>query len=109
MARFSSALHRRRRSTPEMTWTRAIVPSFAALQTTLLAVLQSYRASEPLRKAAFPGSIHFFKSFNDCYGHPAGDDCLRKIAQALFMAVPRHGGDLAARYGGEEFVALLVD
>ncbi|MBV7534432.1 diguanylate cyclase [Duganella sp. sic0402] len=49
--------------------------------------------------------IDFFKQYNDHYGHQAGDDCLRRVAQA-FKAQLQRGGDLVARYGGEEFVFI---
>jgi diguanylate cyclase (GGDEF)-like protein len=52
--------------------------------------------------------IDHFKSYNDHYGHGAGDDCLRQVAQALMQCCDRPL-DLVARYGGEEFVALLPE
>jgi diguanylate cyclase (GGDEF)-like protein/PAS domain S-box-containing protein len=70
-----------------MEWRRAMRESGASLSLALI-------------------DIDRFKKFNDEYGHPAGDECLRLVATAISDAVQRPG-DFAARFGGEEFALLL--
>ncbi len=50
--------------------------------------------------------IDDFKPFNDLYGHQAGDDALKRVAEVIAMGAQRPL-DFAARYGGEEFVLVL--
>lgn len=64
------------------------------------------RADAPL--AVLMLDVDHFKRFNDCLGHLAGDDALRRVAGALQGCLQREG-DAACRYGGEEFVIILTD
>ncbi len=50
--------------------------------------------------------IDYFGAFNNNYGHLAGDDCLKQVAQVLANSVNRPK-DFVGRYGGEEFSAIL--
>lgn len=50
--------------------------------------------------------IDHFKLYNDYYGHPQGDECLKQVAGVLKTAVKRPS-DIVARYGGEEFIIFL--
>ncbi len=63
-------------------------------------------AQEKLPLSLILCDLDFFKKYNDTYGHQAGDDCLRRVADALRFCAKR-SLDLVARYGGEEFAVIL--
>src|ERR1700674_2966131 len=66
--------------------------------------LRAQRCGDPVSLLMI--DVDHFKLYNDLYGHPKGDLCLRHVAQALLSACKRPA-DLVARYGGEEFMILL--
>lgn len=67
---------------------------------------RAIRAKTPLSVIIM--DIDYFKKYNDHYGHPAGDQCLKYVAKVLSESLHRPQ-DFVSRYGGEEFVVLLPD
>ncbi|MBB3950682.1 GGDEF domain-containing protein [Aureimonas jatrophae] len=106
--------------TREATELEAARRSFAALSTTdaLTGISNRRRFDEVLaeaharaRAAGVPYAllmidVDHFKGFNDAYGHPAGDACLRSVADVLACEAADCDA-LVARYGGEEFAVVL--
>src|ERR1700680_2046066 len=66
--------------------------------------LRAQRCGDPVSLLMI--DVDPFKLYNDLYGHPKGDVCLRHVTQALLSTCKRPA-DLVARYGGEEFMILL--
>jgi diguanylate cyclase (GGDEF)-like protein len=67
--------------------------------------LALYGASQPYLLMA---DIDHFKSLNDTFGHPLGDDVLRRVAD-VFVRNFLRADDFVARYGGEEFAVVIAD
>src|SRR5688572_10962357 len=57
--------------------------------------------------ALFLFDVDYFKSVNDAYGHPRGDEVLTELTARIHTLVRAY--DVLFRYGGDEFVLLLPD
>lgn len=72
-----------------------------------LGALESRAARYGHRYSAAFADVDLFKSYNDAYGHGAGDDVLRRVATSMSKALRK--GDTIYRYGGEEFLVILPE
>jgi diguanylate cyclase (GGDEF)-like protein len=66
-------------------------------------LMRAKRANQPLALVLF--DLNNFKTFNDSFGHQAGDEVLRVVATTLGLC--QRGTDVAGRYGGDEFLVIL--
>jgi diguanylate cyclase (GGDEF)-like protein/PAS domain S-box-containing protein len=78
---------------------------FDAHLSEVLASAASHRGTYPV--ALLLIDVDHFKAYNDKYGHPAGDECLKQVGACIASAVRE--SDVVARYGGEEFAVVLGD
>ena len=104
-----AALRERARHLEELTVIDALtgVPNRRAFDAALEREwTRAIRAKKPIAVALL--DIDSFKLYNDAYGHPQGDYCLRQIARACKASVVR-ATDCFARYGGEEFGVVIPD
>lgn len=69
-------------------------------------LLGAQLSRRPIPFAVIMMDVDLFKLYNDTYGHLAGDDALRLVAEVLTLQVRRET-DMAGRFGGEEFLILL--
>lgn len=67
---------------------------------------RAIRNHEPLSLILI--DVDHFKAYNDTYGHPQGDVCLKQVVKLIQSLISRPT-DLVARYGGEEFLVVLTD
>ena len=68
-------------------------------------VARSARTGRPLSLLMI--DVDFFKQYNDQFGHPAGDEVIKRVAQLIRASIRNE--EIPARYGGEEFAVLLTE
>ena len=81
------------------------IPNHRAFQDRLAQLVSEGERGRPFALAM--ADVDMFKSFNDQFGHQAGDEVLASVAAALGNGVRKT--DFVARYGGEEFCVLIAD
>jgi diguanylate cyclase (GGDEF)-like protein len=104
-----AALHDRARHLEELAVIDALtgVPNRRAFDAALERTwVRALRTKTPLAVALL--DVDHFKAYNDTFGHPEGDACLKRIAQACKSHDVR-ASDCFARYGGEEFGIVIAD
>lgn len=80
------------------------LPNRRALDARLdLELARAHRYGHPV--GVLMVDVDFFKTYNDRFGHPQGDEALKRVSQALAKAVRKT--DAVTRYGGEEFCVVL--
>ncbi|GEO84350.1 MULTISPECIES: GGDEF domain-containing protein [Alphaproteobacteria] len=81
------------------------LPNRRGTETEITRMRRVLKAHDLHNSAVLMVDIDHFKAFNDSYGHGAGDECLKQVAEAMRRELPAtiH----LARLGGEEFLAVL--
>ncbi len=72
---------------------------------TIERLMHNHDRNESHNIVAIMFDIDYFKKINDTYGHGAGDEVLKSVANVIMGST--RAGDLAVRYGGEEFIVFL--
>jgi diguanylate cyclase (GGDEF)-like protein len=108
LAKMNQTLRDRNQELHELSITDSLTGLFNRkhlMETLTTEVNRSARYERPF--AVLMIDIDHFKQYNDTFGHPAGDEVLKKMADIFGNTL--RGSDYAARYGGEEFLIMLPE
>ena len=93
----------------EMARTDALTQLFnRRYQDEVLTSVWEHALHTPTNVAVILLDIDHFKVYNDSYGHPQGDTCLRLLSEAI-QQTATHSGALTFRFGGEEILVLMIN